>query len=595
MKYRKIFFSLILAVSLAFTASCNGTVTTNTTDNTTTGELLFELPDFSGKNKSEIITYLDDYEISYNFLLETNKNLAEESFIRYGDNLSISDEVSFDTNITIVISTTQLVLPDLSGLTMQEVNTRLRDLGIDFFIDIITDNEVPDKTFSRYGDDLEIGDIVEESTEVTVYIGYNTARLPDLTGMIERQIKEALTESNILYVFSYVENDDYPAGEFAEYKDYEIGDFYDEVSTIDVVIYTNSFTGASESLIISKYIDSETDSAIEIYNPTSESINLIDYNIAIYMAGSYEVEYEILLEDYELAPNETYLITSTVSEADLQKKADLRSKDLLFDGNDIIQLRYKNGTYIDTIYQIGDRNNLFNDETFVRRSDVVSGNRNFDTSEWSSFISGYYDFVGTHPVDMPSSPIYDQFEIAEKVANGFDSLLGGMDLVDFVSVADGDTAYFDPKFLGENRVRFIGNDTPETSPAVVSEPEPWGLEAKDYTKTILEFAQYFDLPIYIQSDPDIGYTEGYGRYLGLVWVDLQDKILEIDIKDSSGNVLFTESLTGLVLINYQLVKNGFSADEYSSLSTLVINNRYLHRWFDEAEKFAIDNNLGIHE
>jgi hypothetical protein len=27
----------------------------------------------------------------------------------------------------------------------------------------------------------------------------------------------------------------------------------------------------------------------------------------------------------------------------------------------------------------------------------------------------------------------------------------------------------------------------------------------------------------------------------------------------------------------------------------VINNRYLHRWFDEAEKFAIDNNLGIHE
>ena len=595
MKYRKIFFSLILAVSLAFTASCNGTVTTNTTDNITTGELLFELPDFSGKNKSEIIAYLDDYEISYNFLLETNKNLAEESFIRYGDNLSISDEVSFDTNITIIISTTQLVLPDLSGLTMQEVNTRLRDLGIDFFIDIITDNEVPDKTFSRYGDDLEIGDIIEESTEVTVYIGYNTARLPDLTGMIERQIKEALTESNILYEFSYVENDDYPEGEFAEYKDYEIGDFYDEVSTINVVIYTNSFTGASESLIISKYIDSETDSAIEIYNPTSEPINLIDYNIAIYMAGSYEVEYEILLEDYELTPNETYLITSTVSEADLQKKADLRSKDLLFDGNDIVQLRYKNGTYIDTIYQIGDRNNLFNDETFVRRSDVVSGNRNFDTSEWSSFISGYYDFVGTHPVDMPNSPIYDQFEIAEKIANGFDSLLGGMDLVDFVSVADGDTAYFSPKFLGDNRVRFIGNDTPETSPAVVPEPEPWGLEAKDYTKTILEYAQYFDLPIYVQSDPDIGYTEGYGRYLGLVWVDLQNRILEIDIKDSSGNVLFTESLTGLILINYQLVKNGFSADEYSSLSTLVINNRYLHRWFDEAEKFAIDNNLGIHE
>jgi hypothetical protein len=51
----------------------------------------------------------------------------------------------------------------------------------------------------------------------------------------------------------------------------------------------------------------------------------------------------------------------------------------------------------------------------------------------------------------------------------------------------------------------------------------------------------------------------------------------------------------MILINYHLVKNGFTADEYSSVSLLINSNRYMHRWFDEAEKFAKDNNLGIHE
>ena len=130
---------------------------------------------------------------------------------------------------------------------------------------------------------------------------------------------------------------------------------------------------------------------------------------------------------------------------------------------------------------------------------------------------------------------------------------------------------------------------------MVDQPEPWGLEAKAYTKTILEYADYHNLPIYVQSDPDIGYTEGYGRHLGLIWVDLGDHELSIDIETSDGQLVYTEVLTGMTLINYHLVKNGFTADEYSSVSFLTNSNRYMHRWFDEAEKFAKDNNLGIHE
>ncbi|MFP4479176.1 MAG: hypothetical protein ACLFPM_07060, partial [Candidatus Izemoplasmatales bacterium] len=64
---------------------------------------------------------------------------------------------------------------------------------------------------------------------------------------------------------------------------------------------------------------------------------------------------------------------------------------------------------------------------------------------------------------------------------------------------------------------------------------------------------------------------------------------------SDENVLFTEELTGVISVNYQVIKNGFSYNYYGSESDLVINNRYMLRWFQEAEKFARDNNLGIHE
>jgi len=52
------------------------------------------------------------------------------------------------------------------------------------------------------------------------------------------------------------------------------------------------------------------------------------------------------------------------------------------------------------------------------------------------------------------------------------------------SIYDGDTAYFTPGFLGEDRVRFIGIDTPE-----IKDPDKpiqrFGLEASHETKNIL--------------------------------------------------------------------------------------------------------------
>ena len=166
--------------------------------------------------------------------------------------------------------------------------------------------------------------------------------------------------------------------------------------------------------------------------------------------------------------------------------------------------------------------------------------------------------------------------------------LGGMDLVSYVSAADGDTAYFTPGFLGDDRVRFLGTDTPETW---INPPQPWGLEAKAYTVYVLEHAQ----AIYIQSDPDSGFVGGYGRPLGLVWVNLGTPGIVYDHLNSDGEVVRTESLSGWILLNYHLILNGYSNNYYGTDSSMAFNDRYLFRWFQDAEKSAIAAGIGLQE
>ncbi len=561
-----------------------------TTEAPTTVESVF-LPDLEDLIEPAIMDLFEDLGLTYSFTYESDLDLNEGTFIKYGSGLEAGNSVFVNETIEIVLSTQTIYLPDLTGMTITEIDRYLITRGItNYDIEIVTDNTVEDETFVGY-ETFEIGDQVSPRYQFIIYIGYNSEKLPDLTNLIQRQISDLLSEKLIQFEFSYVINDDYPEDTFAYYEDFEIGDFYDEVSIINVVLYKNTFTDADESLLISKYIDSETDSAIELYNPTSESISLNDYHIAIYNNGSYEVNYRIELEDVDLLPGETYLVVSNASDADLLLLADLVSDQLVFDGNDVVQLRYKNNTYIDTIYQIGDRALIMDNETFVRRDMIDSGNRTLTISEWTAFVPGYYDIIGTHPLIIEEQLTYTQTQINEFLSRGFYDALGGMTQVTLDYISDGDTAGFVPGFTGDARVRFIGVDTPETYPV----EQTWGPEGKAYTTTILQYAKANNKPIYIQSDPDVGYTEGYGRHLGLIWVDLGTDILSIDIKDYAGNVLFTEELTGVILINYLLVKNGFSADEYKSTSTLIINNRYMPRWFDEAEKFAKENNLGIHE
>lgn len=581
---RVIKISFIITIMLLM-VSCNKTTFSTTTTTELTG---YQLPDLTNKSKTEIITFFSNLGATYSFIYQTS-SLTPDNFVAYDGDLNIGDHVLVDTEIIIVLATDKLVLPNLLGKDLMAVNTALRALGITFTADIVFSNDVADRTFSHYGNGYQQGDLIDKNTSVTIFIAYNAFSLPDFSSQLKSEIEDVFRENSIDFEFSYFTDDNFEEDSFKGYGEgFEIGDLVgdDENIIIQVVLYKNTFTSDSTSLLISKYINSSNngnDQAIELYNPTDYPISLKDYHLALFENNPYEVTTLVQFPDEIIEPQETFLIANRQStQANLLRKADLMTNDLAFDSFFTIQLRYKNNTYIDQISQM-------TEEIYVRDANIKKGNRLFTLSEWDAYIPSFYAVLDSHPYIRPEKITF------VFINREFSNLLGGMDLVTLTHVNDGDTANFTPGFTDGNRVRYLGVDTPETSPSVVPVPEPWGLEAKAYNETILNYAKNNGKNIYVQSDPDLGFSEGYGRFLGLIWVDLGDDILLIDILDSQGNLKYTEELTGVILINYHLVKNGFSLNYYGSKSSLTFNNRYLYRWFQDAEDFAKEMGLGLHE
>ena len=73
-----------------------------------------------------------------------------------------------------------------------------------------------------------------------------------------------------------------------------------------------------------------------------------------------------------LEPNKTHVVVSSGADEELKSKAQEISSDLIFDGNDVIQLRIKeNNTYIDTIYDVGNVSVIFDNEVFIRKLQLL--------------------------------------------------------------------------------------------------------------------------------------------------------------------------------------------------------------------------------
>lgn len=562
------------------------------------------LPDVTGLTVQEI---KDEFQskgliVTFDFQDYFEKGSVEGVFKAYGNELKVGDEIEAGTTITIYITSNSIILPDLQGLTSDEIKATLERSGVTSRdISVRPDDEinksVPIGTFTRYEGFTE-GDKFDFTKKLVIYYNNNKV-LPDITGKNRFEIEDMIATLQVSYEFEYILDNNKEYDSFASYQERQIGDQVSGNDLVVVNLYKNDDVNIGNLIVndfgifISKYADGEgSNQAIELYNPTSAALDLADYYIAILENGSLSMTQEVRLTG-TLASEATFVIAKKGATQELLQKADLVSENLTFDGNDTIQLRKtKNNTFIDTIYHVGNISRTMDEEIFVRKTPITTGNREFKQIEWLGYIPSYLDPIGTHPW-LENDISGPEFELI----SDFIFLEYGMTKVLVTRVADGDTIYLDSldprdptSYQGDQRIRFLMVDTPETTkPDVVG--EPYADVATLFTKKLVEEKA---TEVYIQSDRSAGLTETYGRYLGLVWFKIEEDV-------SFNNIAKEGTITikaGWHLLNYELVKYGLGTKSIAKTNKYkeapIFSNRYLYQWGNEAELFAIENEMGLY-
>jgi len=168
---------------------------------------------------------------------------------------------------------------------------------------------------------------------------------------------------------------------------------------VDVTNQGASLGVLYSDLIISEYIEGGgNNKAVEIFNGTGSTVSLSNYKILVYANGGTSASSTISLTG-DLVNGQTYVIAHSSSNSALLNLANLSSGSLTHNGNDVIVLE-KNGSNIDVVGTIGDSADFAKDVTLVRKSTVSSPTTTYSASEWDSYASDTFTYVGSHTAQL---------------------------------------------------------------------------------------------------------------------------------------------------------------------------------------------------
>lgn len=107
-------------------------------------------------------------------------------------------------------------------------------------------------------------------------------------------------------------------------------------------------------LIISEYVEgSGNNKAIEIFNGTTDAVNLGGYTLDRYSNGA-TVPYSIALPAVNLARGATHVIVYSLADPALLAYANQTDANLNFNGNDALVLAYGGTTVVDSFGRVGE-------------------------------------------------------------------------------------------------------------------------------------------------------------------------------------------------------------------------------------------------
>ncbi len=155
-------------------------------------------------------------------------------------------------------------------------------------------------------------------------------------------------------------------------------------------------------LFISEYIEgSGSNKALELYNPTMDTLDLTVYSLELYSNGGTEASVTYTLTG-TLAAGEVFIIANASAVQAILDLADVAQSYPSvpnWNGDDCVVLK-KDGVIIDIILSIGHTNNQNDaqDLTWVRNANVVGPNATFNLAEWTEYPSDTLTYLGTHTV-----------------------------------------------------------------------------------------------------------------------------------------------------------------------------------------------------
>uniref|UniRef100_UPI002586594B lamin tail domain-containing protein n=1 Tax=uncultured Deinococcus sp. TaxID=158789 RepID=UPI002586594B len=167
--------------------------------------------------------------------------------------------------------------------------------------------------------------------------------------------------------------------------------------TVSSATTTPPTTGGSD-LYFSEYVEgSSNNKAIEIYNPTSQTISLATYSVELYSNGATSSP-TIQKLSGTLKPGATVVYVNSGANATLKEKGTVGAA-VNFNGDDVLLLKNDTAT-IDAFGQIGQQVKWGENVTLRRKSTVTAGDTNpndpfVPANEWDSFPIDTFDGLGS--------------------------------------------------------------------------------------------------------------------------------------------------------------------------------------------------------
>jgi PKD repeat protein len=180
-----------------------------------------------------------------------------------------------------------------------------------------------------------------------------------------------------------------------------------------------AFSGGCSDLFISEYIEgSSNNKALELYNPTSQAVNMSGYRLETYNDGVTTPTNSLNLTG-TLQPGEVYVIANDAAAPAILAAADITNSVTFFNGNDPIVLR-KNGIIIDMMGIIGpefdplEPNGFLvnggpenmSEYTLVRKPEATVGTPNWaiGQNQWEPYPQNTFSFLGSHEIGICETP-----------------------------------------------------------------------------------------------------------------------------------------------------------------------------------------------